>query len=78
MLTARQLCISLAIVDVILFLVASTFNDHSNTSADGIVWWAALGLFAALVAIGSVIFGKYTWTRVRRASRTRTRSGSRM
>jgi hypothetical protein len=78
MLTARQFCIAVASVDVVLFLVATAFNDHSNTSADGIVWWAALGVFVALVAIGLVIVGRYAWTRRRRPGRGRRRSGSRM
>jgi hypothetical protein len=78
MLTTRQLVIAVASVDVVLFLVATAFNNHSNTSADGIVWWAAIGVFAALVAIGLVIVGRYSWTHRRRPGRPRRRSGSRM
>ena len=78
MLAARQFYISVATVDVILFLVATAFNDHSNTSVDGIVWWAALGLFAAMMAIGSVILARNAWIHRRGTSRTRPRSGSRM
>jgi hypothetical protein len=63
--TARQLCLGIVAADVVLFLVASGFNDHSNTSVDGFVWWAALVLFAVLIAIGVYILGQFLWTRMR-------------
>ena len=39
MVVSRQACGYLAVADVVLFLIASAFNDHSSTSVDGIVWW---------------------------------------
>jgi hypothetical protein len=63
MLTARQLCIGIVAADVVLFLVASGLNDHSNTSVDGFIWWAALALFAVLIAIAAYILGQFLWTR---------------
>jgi hypothetical protein len=76
MLTTRQLCSAIAAVDVILFLVASAFNDHSNTSVDGIIWWAALALFAVLIAIGVSILSRFLWIghQTRSARRRRSRS----
>jgi uncharacterized membrane protein AbrB (regulator of aidB expression) len=76
MLTTRQLCSVIAVVDVALFLVASGFNDHSNTSADGIVWWAALAVFVLLIAISVSILGRFLWSRHRTRSARRGRSGS--
>ena len=67
MLTARQLCLGIVAADVVLFLVASGFNDHSNTSVDGFIWWAALALFAVLIAIAFYILCHFLWTRVRNA-----------
>jgi hypothetical protein len=74
MLTARQLCVGIVAADVVLFLVASGFNDHSNTSVDGFVWWAALALFAVLIAIAAYIFGRFLWTRLRNRDRIGWRS----
>jgi uncharacterized iron-regulated membrane protein len=77
MLTTRQLCSAIVALDVVLFLVASAFNNHSNTSADGIVWWAALALFVVLIAIGMSILGRYLWSRRRGGTRFPRRSRSR-
>jgi len=77
MLTSRQLCTTIAGVDVVLFLVASAFNGHSNTSVDGLVWWAALALFVVLIAIGISILGRFLWIRRRGRGSPRRRSGSR-
>jgi hypothetical protein len=74
MLTARQLCLGIVVADVVLFLVASGFNDHSNTSVDGFVWWAALALFAVLIAIAVYILGHFLWTRRRNPDRISWRS----
>jgi hypothetical protein len=62
--TARQLCLGIVAADVVLFLVASALNDHSNTSVDGFVWWAALALFAVLIAIAVFILGNFLRMRV--------------
>jgi cell division protein FtsX len=62
--TARQLCLGIVAADVTLFLVASALNDHSNTSVDGFVWWAALALFAVLIAIAVFILGNFLRMRV--------------
>jgi amino acid transporter len=74
MLTARQLCVGIVAADVVLFLVASEFNDHSNTSVDGFVWWAALALFAVLIAIAAYIMGRFLLTRLRNRDRIGWRS----
>jgi hypothetical protein len=74
MLTARQVCIGIVAADVILFLVASEFNDHSNTSVDGLLWWAALALFVVLIAIAACILGHFLWSRWRNADRINWRS----
>jgi cation transport ATPase len=71
MMTRRQLCISLALADVVLFLVASAFNNHSSTSADGIVWWLAVFLFVALLVIGGYVMLQFLWTRIRRRGLSR-------
>ncbi len=70
----RRLCSAIAALDVLLFLVATAFNDHSNTSADGLVWWAALFLFVTLIAIGVCIIGRYVWIHRRRPGRHGQRS----
>jgi hypothetical protein len=74
MLTARQLCLGIVVADVVLFLVASEFNDQSNTSVDGFVWWAALALFVVLIAIAAYILGRFLWTRRRSPDRISWRS----
>ena len=73
MFTTRQLCTAVATLDVVLFVVASAMNDHSNTSVDGIVWWAALFLFVVLMAMATVILLRYLWTHRRRPKRIRGR-----
>jgi ABC-type nickel/cobalt efflux system permease component RcnA len=75
MLTSRQLCSALAIGDVVLFLVAGAFNDHSNTSVDGIVWWLAVFVFLLLIAVGMYVLGRFLWTHRREPKRARARSG---
>jgi hypothetical protein len=75
MLTARQFCVGIVAADVILFLVASGFNDHSNTSVDGFLWWAAFALFATLIAIAVYILGRFVWTRRRIPKSLRWRPG---
>jgi hypothetical protein len=72
--TTRQLCIGIFAADVVLFLVASGLNDHSNTSFDGFVWWAALALFAVLIAVAVYILGNFLWTRLRKPDRIGSRS----
>ncbi|MFZ0385381.1 MAG: hypothetical protein WAL22_06955 [Solirubrobacteraceae bacterium] len=74
--TTRQVCRALAAVTVVLFLLASVFNDHSNSSVDGILWWTALGLFVVLIAIGLSIMGRYLWVSRRTRSERRARSRS--
>jgi hypothetical protein len=71
--TARQFCIGVLSLDVLLFLVASAMNDHSNTSVDGIVWWAALFLFGVLIVIGTLGLGRFLVTHRRRPKRIRAR-----
>jgi ABC-type nickel/cobalt efflux system permease component RcnA len=75
MLTGRQLCSALAVGDVVLFLVAGAFNDHSNTSIDGIVWWLALLVFLLLIAVGMYVLGRFLWTHRRQPKRARAPSG---
>jgi uncharacterized membrane protein AbrB (regulator of aidB expression) len=72
--TARQLCLGIVAADVFLFLVASLFNDHSNTSVDGFIWWAAVALFAVLVVIAAYILVHFLWTRLRSPDRIGGRS----
>lgn len=72
--TARQLCYGIVAADVVLFLIASAFNDHSNTSVDGFIWWAAVALFAVLIAIAAYILGNFLWTRIRHTDRISSRS----
>jgi cytochrome b subunit of formate dehydrogenase len=55
----------LAIADVVLFLIASAFNDRSNTSVDGIVWWIALFVFVVLILSGVVVFSQFVRSRIR-------------
>ena len=71
--TARQFCIGVISLDVLLFVVASVLNDHSNTSVDGFVWWAALFLFVLLMAIGTVGLARFLVTHRRRPKRIRAR-----
>jgi amino acid transporter len=72
--TARQLCLGIVAADVVLFLIASGLNDHSNTSVDGFVWWAALALFAVLIAIAVYILCNFLWIRLRNPGHNRSRA----
>jgi hypothetical protein len=63
---SRQACRTLAVADVVLFLVAVAFNDHSATSVDGIVWWVALFVFVLLIVVGLVIFIQFLRSRRRK------------
>ncbi len=74
MLTVRQICLGIFGADVVLFLVASALNDHSSTSVDGFIWWAALALFAVLIAIAFYILCAFLWTRLRALNRVGWRS----
>jgi hypothetical protein len=71
--TGRQLVTAVIALDLLLFLVASALNDHSNTSVDGILWYAALFLFAAMIVVGTVMLGRFLWIRRRRLTRIRGR-----
>jgi len=62
----RRAIVSLAIADVVLFLIAVAFNDHSNTSVDGIVWWIALFGFVLLIVAGLVVLTQFLRSRSRR------------
>jgi ABC-type nickel/cobalt efflux system permease component RcnA len=73
MASRRQVCVSLAVADVVLFLLASAFNDHSSTSVDGILWWLALFAFALLIAAGVVVLVQYVWSKRRRRKRAPAR-----
>jgi cytochrome c oxidase subunit IV len=74
MFTARQVCIGIVAADVLLFVLASAFNDHSNTSVDGFLWWAAIAVFLVLIAIAAYIFASFLWGRWQKRNRTRWRS----
>lgn len=76
MLTSRQLCSALVVGDVVLFLVAGAFNDHSNTSVDGILWWLALFVFLLLIAVGIYVLGRFLWSHRRRPKRARAHPGA--
>jgi uncharacterized membrane protein len=71
----RQLLTYLAIAVVVLFLLASLFNDRSSTSIDGILWWLAIFMFALLIVAVSVGFIQFLMarTRTRRPRRSRAR-----
>jgi len=62
----RRAIVSLAIADVVLFLIAVAFNDHSNTSVDGIVWWLALLVFVLLIMAGIVVLSQFLRSRAKR------------
>lgn len=74
-LASRQLWSRLVIADVVLFVLASVFNDQSSTSADGILWWVAIGLFVLLLVAGSVMLVQFVVmrARARRLRRPRAR-----
>ena len=71
--TGRQLVTAVIALDLLLFVVASAINDHSNTSVDGILWYAAIVVFFLLMVIGTVILVRFLWTRRRRPKRIRGR-----
>lgn len=73
MLAARQVAIGLVVTDVALFLLASAFNDHSNTSVDGILWWMAIAVFVLLIMVGLAALIQFLRTRRRRPKRSRVR-----
>lgn len=69
----RQVFKVAAIADIALFLIASAFNNHSSTSADGIIWWIAIAVFVAIIVAGSVVFLQYLRGRMKRPRRTGAR-----
>ncbi len=71
MIAPRRAIASLAIADVVLFLIAVAFNDHSNTSVDGIVWWIALLVFVLLILAGIVVLSQFLRSRAKRPRRDR-------
>ncbi len=73
MLAIRQVATGLFVTDVVLFLLAAAFNDHSNTSIDGILWWIAIAVFALLIMLGVAVFIQFLRTRRRRPKRSRAR-----
>lgn len=73
MLASRQLWSRLAIADVVLFVIASAFNDHSSLSADGLIWWVAIGLFGVLIVVASVALVVLVRSRASRPRRPRAR-----
>jgi ABC-type nickel/cobalt efflux system permease component RcnA len=73
MVVTRQACSYLAVADVVLFLVAVAFNDHSTTSVDGIVWWLALFVFLLLIAFGFVVMIQFLRSRAKTPKRKRER-----
>lgn len=73
MFAVRQVATGLFMTDVVLFLLASTFNDHSSTSVDGILWWLAIAVFALLVIFGLGLVVQFIRTRRRRPKRSHVR-----
>jgi ABC-type nickel/cobalt efflux system permease component RcnA len=73
MLAVRQVAIGLVVTDIALFLLASAFNDHSNTSVDGILWWMAIAVFVLLILFGLGVLVQFLRTRRRRPKRSRVR-----
>lgn len=69
----RQFWSRLAIADVVLFVIASAFNDHSSLSVDGVIWWLAIALFAVLIVVASVALVVLVRSRAKRPHRARTR-----
>jgi ABC-type nickel/cobalt efflux system permease component RcnA len=69
----RQVATGLFVTDVVLFLLAATFNDHSSTSVDGILWWLAIAVFVLLVMFGLALVVQYVRTRGRRPKRPHVR-----
>ncbi len=62
----RQLWSRLVLADVVLFVIASVFNDHSSTSVDGILWWLAIGGFVLLAVAASLVLLTFVVSRARR------------
>ena len=73
MIVSRQALGYLAVADVVLFLIASAFNNPSATSVDGIVWWIALFVFLLLIVAGFVVLIQFLRSRGKRPKRTRGR-----
>ena len=73
MLAVRQVAIGLVVTDVVLFLLASAFNDQSRTSVDGILWWMAIAVFLLLIMFGLAVLIQFLRTRRRRPKRSRVR-----
>jgi heme/copper-type cytochrome/quinol oxidase subunit 2 len=72
-LTSRRVATRLFLADVVLFVLASAFNDHSRTSVDGILWWIAFAGFLLLIVFGLGVFVQFMRTRRRRPKRSRAR-----
>jgi heme/copper-type cytochrome/quinol oxidase subunit 2 len=72
-LASRTVAKGLVLADVALFVLASVFNDHSNTSVDGILWWAAFAVFVMLIVFGTAVFVQFMRTRRTRPRRSRAR-----
>lgn len=73
MVVTRQVFRYLAIADVVLFLIAVVFNDHSATSVDGIAWWLALFVFLLLIVAGMVIMIEFMRSRAQDRRHKRAR-----
>jgi hypothetical protein len=69
----RQVAAGVFLTDVALFVLASVFNDHSNTSIDGILWWLAFAVFLLLIVFGFAVFVQFMRTRRTRPRRSRAR-----
>ena len=74
MFAIRRVVTGLFVADVVLFLVAGAFNDHSSTSADGILWWVAIAGFLLLMLSGVGVIVQFLRTRRWRPRRARARS----
>ena len=73
MLAVRQVATGLFLTDVVLFLLAAVFNDHSSTSVDGILWWIAIAVFLLMIMFGLAVFVQFLRTRRKRPRRSRVR-----
>lgn len=73
MFAIRQVATGLFVTDVVFFLLAAAFNDQSNTSIDGILWWIAIAIFLLLIMFGLAVFVQFLRTRRRRPKRSRAR-----
>jgi hypothetical protein len=73
---ARQVATGLFVTDVVIFLLASAFNDHSSTSIDGILWWLGIAVFLALILFGSAVLVQYLRTRRKRPRLSRAERAS--